>query len=116
MINVLFSMAAPALEDASTFRAFGQWVLLHERAGRILFDGVCEPEVVAQVEGALTAMGKAPKIIGAWQQDGTPIAAYPLDTAEWLVVAPDTLDENLTPTRPTTFREVHRWAGWGVKG
>lgn len=42
-------------------------------------------------------------------------SAYYVEPAG-LAIAPDTLDENLTPTRPTTFREVHRWAGWGVKG
>lgn len=60
-----------------------------------------------------------PVAIGAWEQDGTPVAGYALNEAAWLDVAPDDFDmadpENPIAVRPTAWRDIHRWAGWGDK-
>uniref|UniRef100_UPI0030DB2C8C hypothetical protein n=1 Tax=uncultured Arenimonas sp. TaxID=546226 RepID=UPI0030DB2C8C len=67
----------------------------------------------------LAAAGRAPTLIGAWNEDGTQVEGYALNEAEWLAVAPDELDttdpDNPVPVRPTAFREIHGWAGWGEK-
>jgi hypothetical protein len=59
-------------------------------------------------------------IIGAWFFDGSAVPGYALNEAEFLRVAPDDFDlavDGITPVpvRPTAFRDVHRWAGWGEK-
>ena len=121
MINILFSILGPALEgeQLEQFASFGQWATLNERNGRLLFDAVAEPEVVAAAQQALAAIGREPVIIGAWHQDGTPVPGYPLDVAAWLDVAPDEVDaadpEAPVYSRPTGFTEIHRWAGWSQK-
>lgn len=121
MISLIFSMLGPRLteEQASGFSAFAQWVVLNERNGRLLVDGIGEQANVESVMAMLTQAGRQPTIIGAWQQDGTPVEGYPLNEVEWLAVAPDDFDttdpENPTPVRPTAFRETHGWAGWAPK-
>ena len=118
MINLVFSMDGPLLTDeqASQFSAFAQWVVLNERNGRLLVDGIGKTEDVGGVIGILTQLGRAPVAIGAWHMDGTPVAEYPLIVAEWLDVAPDEIDntdpENPVTVRPTAFRNIHRWGGW----
>ena len=121
MISLIFSMNGPRLteEQDSGFAAFAQWVVLHERNGRLLVDGIGEQANVEAVMGLLTQLGRAPAVIGAWNPDGTTVDGYVLNEAEWLAVAPDDFDttdpENLIPVRPTSFREVHGWAGWAPK-
>lgn len=121
MINLIFSMNGPRLteEQAGGFAAFAQWVVLNERNGRLLVDGIGEQANVATVMSMLTQAGRDPRIIGAWHPDGTPVEDYPLNEAEWLAVAPDEFDtsdpENPVPVRPTAFREIHGWAGWAAK-
>lgn len=113
MITLLFSMLGPRLDDAQAdqFSAFAQWVVLNERAGRILVDGLGEQTDITRAIGALTAMGRDPKIIGAWQPDGTRVDGIALDPAAWIEVAPDIAED----TRPTGCSEIHRWAGWEPK-
>lgn len=98
-------------DEASVFAAFGQWVVLHERNGRLLVDAVGEYSDIGDAMRALQAIGRHPTPIGGWKQNGDPLAYYPLDLSAWLDVAPD--DES--GLRPTVFRDVHRWAGWGAK-
>lgn len=118
-VNILFTISAPALDDATAFHQFGQWVMLNERNGRLLFDAVCPIYSVEPVLQALTQMGKDPVIVGGWNRDGSPLAQYPLNVEEWIRVAPDVMDdtdpENLTPVRPIGFQEIHGWAGWQPK-
>lgn len=51
--------------------------------------------------------------------NGTPAAGYALNEAAWLDVAPDDYDmtdpENPVAIRHTTWRDIHKWAGWGDK-
>lgn len=121
MISLIFSMNGPRLteEQASGFSAFAQWVVLHERNGRLLVDGIGEQANVEAVMSMLTQAGRQPTIIGAWNEDGTPVDGYALNEAEWLAVAPDEFDaidpENPIPVRPTAFRGIHGWAGWAAK-
>ena len=121
MINLIFSMNGPRLTDeqASSFSAFAQWVVLDERNGRLLVDGIGKAEDVGGVIGILTQLGRAPVAIGAWHQDGTAVDGYALNESAWLDVAPDEIDntdpENPVAVRPTAFREVHQWGGWEPK-
>lgn len=121
MINLLFSMNGPRLTDeqASQFAAFAQWVVLNERNGRLLVDGIGKAEDVGGVIGILTQLGRGPVAIGAWHQDGTGVDGFALNEAAWLDVAPDEIDnsdpENPVAVRPTAFREVHQWGGWEPK-
>lgn len=118
-VNILFTISAPALDDASAFASFGQLVFLNEREGRLLFDAVCPEDHVGPVFNALAQMGKEPVIVGGWYRDGLPVPAYPLNVPEWVKVAPDVTDEadpqNLATSRPTDFSEIHGWAGWSAK-
>ncbi len=120
-INLLFSMDGPRLSDeqAGLFAAFGEWVVLNEREGRLLVDAVGDYEDIAAAMTALAAIGRAPHTIGGWTQDGEQLASYPLDEAAWLLVAPDDWDysdpENPVASRPTAWQEIHRWAGWSAK-
>ena len=116
MINLIFSMNGPRLteEQAGSFSAFAQWVVLNERNGRLLVDGIGEPENVGRAVDILTQMNRAPKVIGAWTQDGTLAEGYTLDELEWREVAPDILIGEVA-TRPTTFTEIHSWGGWEPK-
>lgn len=121
MINLIFSMNGPRLTDeqASSFSAFAQWVVLNERNGRLLVDGIGQAEDVAGVLPLLQQLDRAPVAVGAWNMAGTPVEDHPLNTAEWLAVAPDEIDnsdpENPTTTRPTSFSEIRRWSGWAPK-
>lgn len=119
MMNLVFSMQGPRLteEQASGFAAFAQWVVLHERNGRLLVDGIGEQANVEAVMGLLTQLGRAPAVIGAWNPDGTMVEGYTLDEAAWVAVAPDIPPavEGGQPTRPTGFSEIHGWAGWAPK-
>ena len=121
MMSLIFAMNGPRLtpEQASGFSAFAQWVVLNERNGRLLVDGIGEQSNVDQVLAMLAVAGRAPTLIGAWNEDGTQVEGYALNEAEWLAVAPDELDttdpDNPVPVRPTAFREIHGWAGWGEK-
>lgn len=121
MINLLFSMNGPRLTEAqaSVFSAFGQWVVLNEREGRLLVDAVGEYPDIGDAMASLTAYGRNPTPIGGWKRNGEPLAYYPLDLDAWLAVAPDDVDASdpVTPvlTRPSVFREIHRWAGWAAK-
>lgn len=121
MITLIFSMLGPRLDDpqATQLAAFAQWVVLNEREGRILVDGIGEQADIGRAIGALTAMGRAPRIIGAWNQDGTRVEGIALDHDAWVEVAPDLVDrtdpENPITSRPLAFAEIHRWAGWGSK-
>lgn len=120
-INLLFSMDGPRLNDeqASIFAAFGQWVVLNEREDRLLVDAVGEYTDIGDAMTALSAYGRNPTPIGGWKRDGEPLANYPLDLAAWLAVAPDEWDtanpESPVASRPTGWREVHRWSGWAAK-
>lgn len=121
MINLIFSMNGPRLTDeqAGQFSAFAQWVVLNERDGRLLVDGIGKAEDVAGVMAMLGQLGRNPRAVGAWNMDGTPVEDYPLIVAEWCEAAPDLIDatdpENPIATRPTSFSEIHRWAGWEPK-
>lgn len=121
MISLIFSMLGPRLTDeqASGFTTFAKWVVLNERNGRLLVDGIGQQASVEAVMAMLTQAGRDPRIIGAWNPDGSPVEGYPLNEAEWLAVAPDEFDtsdpENPVPVRPTAFREIHGWAGWEPK-
>lgn len=121
MINLIFTMNGPRLTDEQSlsFSAFAQWVVLNERNGRLLVDGIGEAESVAGVMAMLGQLGREPVAIGAWNIDGTPVDGYPLNEAEWLAVAPDIPDpadeESLAFVRPTAFAEIHSWGGWGMK-
>lgn len=121
MITFVFSMLGPTLTDqqASAFRAYAQWRVANERGGRLLVDGIGEEANLLTAMQALQAMGRDPIAIGAWHEDGTPVEGYPLDVQAWLAVAPDDWDmtdpENPVAVRPTTWRDIHRWAGWGEK-
>ena len=121
MITLIFSMLGPRLDDtqASQFSAFAQWVVLNERDGRMLVDGIGAQADITRVLGALTAMGRDPRIVGAWHPSGARVDGFDIDHAAWCAVAADLIDttdpENLVYTRPVAFAEVHRWAGWGDK-
>lgn len=121
MITFVFSMDGPMLteEQASAFRQYAEWRVIHERQGRLLVDGIGEAEDLLTALQALTAMGRAPVAIGAWHEDGTPVPGYALNEAAWLDVAPDDYDtsdpEHPVAVRPTAWRDIHRWAGWAEK-
>ena len=121
MINLIFSMNGPRLTDeqAGSFAAFAQWVVLNERNGRLLVDGIGKAEDVAGVMAMLGKLGREPRAIGAWNMDGTAVEGYPLIVAEWIEAAPDWIDatdpENPVAVRPTEFREIHQWGGWAAK-
>jgi hypothetical protein len=115
VINVIFSMDGPELEDARAFRAFGQWVLLNERNGRLLFDAVCAEHAIEMVRTHLDRLGRAPVIIAAWRKDGSPVDTYPFSLEAWLDVAPNEIGGDGELIRPQAFREVYGWAGWGAK-
>lgn len=116
MINLIFTMNGPRLTDeqASGFSAFAQWVVLNERNGKLLVDGIGKQEDVSQVIGILQQMGRAPKVIGAWNMDGTLVEGYALDESVWVEVAPDIVVEEVA-VRPTGFGEIHSWGGWAPK-
>lgn len=120
-ISLLFSMLGPRLSDAqaSQFASVAQWVVLHERGVNLLVDGIGEQAHVEAVFAALDQAGRRPVAIGAWFEDGTPVPGYPLNEAAWVEVAPDDWDttdpDNPVPVRPTAWRDLHRWAGWGEK-
>lgn len=105
--------------QAGSFAAFAQWVVLNERDGRLLVDGIGSKADINVVLGMLQQIGREPKVIGAWHPDGGRVAAYPFDLAAWLEVAPDELDttdpENPVANRPDSFSEIHAWAGWAPK-
>lgn len=119
MINVIFSMNGPRLtsEQAGSFSQFAQWIVLHERNGRLLVDGIGKSADVAGVMTTLAQMGRAPITIGAWDQDGTNVT--PVNVAAWLDAAPDVIDvtdpQKPVSKRPTGFAEIHQWAGWAPK-
>lgn len=121
MITLIFSMLGPRLDDAQAdqFSAFAQWVVLNEREGRILVDGIGAQADITRALSALTAMGRDPRVIGAWHEDGSRVEGFDIDHAAWCAVAPDLVDrtdpENPVYYRPTQFSETHRWAGWGRK-
>ena len=121
MINLIFSMNGPLLTDeqAIQFSAFAQWIVLNERNGRLLVDGIGKAEDVAGVLAMLGQLGRNPRAVGAWDTNGQPVDGYPLIVAEWCAVAPDVVDttdpENPVTTRPTAFLEIHQWGGWAPK-
>lgn len=121
MITFVFSMNGPILteEQAGAFRQYAEWRVVNERGDRLLVDGIGERTDLLRALGALTQMGRDPIAIGAWNEDGTPVEGYALNEAAWLDVAPDDWDltdpENPVAVRPTAWRDIHRWAGWGEK-
>ena len=121
MINLIFTMNGPLLTDeqSSAFSAMAQWVVLNERNGRLLVDGIGEASAVAGVMALLGQLGRSPAVVGGWHQDGTPVAEYPLIVSEWCAAAPDIIDatdpENPVAVRPTAFSEIHQWGGWEPK-
>lgn len=116
MINLIFSMNGPRLneEQSGKFSAFAQWLVLNERNGKLLVDGVGAQENVSNVIGILQQMGRAPKVIGAWNMDGALAEGYALDNAAWVEVAPDVIVDEVA-VRPTEFSEIHSWGGWAPK-
>lgn len=120
-MTFVFSMLGPTLTDAQAgaFHAYAQWRVCNERNGRLLVDGIGEESNLAPVLAALQQMDRDPVAIGAWNEDGSPIPGYALNEAAWLDVAPDDIDstdpEHPVPVRPTVWRDIHRWAGWGEK-
>lgn len=121
MITLIFSMLGPRLDDAQAdqFSAFAQWVVLNERDGRILVDGIGDQADITRAIGALHAMGRDPIVIGAWDQSGARVPGYEINHGAWCDVAPDIVDntdpDNPVASRPVAFAEVHRWEGWGDK-
>lgn len=120
-VNLLFSMLGPRLTEgqASAFAGMAQWVVLHEREGRLLVDGIGSKADIDTVLAMLAQFGRDPRIIGAWYIDGAPVAAYPFSLENFLEVAPDEFDytdpENPVPVRPARYVEIHSWAGWAPK-
>ena len=121
MITFVFSMLGPQLSEdqESAFSAYAQWRVVNERNGRLLVDGIGEADNLLTALDALTQMGREPVAIGAWHEDGSPVDGYPLNEQAWLDVAPDDFDmadpENPVAMRPTAWRDIHQWAGWGEK-
>jgi hypothetical protein len=121
MINLIFTMNGPRLntEQASAFAQLAQWVVLNERNGRLLVDGIGNPESVAGVMAQLQQLGRAPAVVGGWLADGTPAPEYPLNAPEWCAAAPNVIDatnpEAPLFVRPTAFNEIHQWGGWEPK-
>jgi len=121
VINLIFTMNGPRLTDeqAGTFSQMAQWVVLNERNGRLLVDGIGEAIAVAGVMALLGQLGRDPRAVGAWHMDGMPVEDYPLIVAEWCATAPDVIDatdpENPVAVRPTAFQEIHQWGGWEPK-
>lgn len=119
MISLIFAMNGPRLteDQAGGFAAFARWVVVNERNGRLLVDGIGEQENVERAMGLLAQLGRDPAVIGAWDIDGTMIPGYTLNEAAWLAVAPDIppAEEGGQPTRPTAFAETHGWAGWAPR-
>jgi len=118
-VNIIFSIDAPAPEQEELFELFGQWVLLNERNGRLLFDAICPLESVEATFATLTQMNKSPVIIGGWNRDGSQIPSHSINVAEWVRVAPDVTDntnpDNPVIVRPVDFQETHGWSGWDLK-
>lgn len=121
MITFVFSMMGPVLDEdqESAFAAYAQWRVVNERNGRLLVDGIGEADNLLTALDALTQMGRYPIAIGAWNEDGTSVPGYQLDEFAWLAVAPDDYDmadpDNPVAVRPTHWRDIHKWAGWGEK-
>lgn len=119
IINLEFSMLGPRLteEQEDVFHQFAQWVVVNERNGRLLVDGIGEANDVATAMQLLA--DRDPVVISAWQFGGLPVDQHPVNEAAWLDVAPDDLDyadpENPVAVRPTQYRQVHAWAGWGPR-
>lgn len=118
MINLVFSMLGPLLtpEQEQVFQGFARWVVLNERNGRLLVDGIGPPAAVATVMELLA--DRAPILIGGWDMGGQAVEGFPLGEVAWLDVAPDEVDEtdpeNPVVRRPTQYRQTHGWAGWGL--
>lgn len=121
MITFVFSMNGPLLtnEQSSAFSEYAEWRVINERNGRLLVDGIGEADKLLTALQALTQMGRAPVAIGAWYEDGTPVPGYALNEPAWLDVAPDEWDmtdpDNPVAVRPTHWRDIHGWSGWGEK-
>lgn len=110
-VNLEFTMLGPRLteEQAVYFSTFAQWVVVTERRGRLLVDGIGEEADVNRALSLLT--DRDVKVVGAWSPAGDMLPGYALDRLAWLEVAPDDEAEGIT-TRPTQYRQLHGWAGW----
>ena len=107
-INLLFSILGPVLNEAESafFQRFGQWVVLNERNGRLLVDGVGDESAIDSALAVLDAFGRAPRVIGGWRMDGSPLESHPLNETAYLDVGPEDA---------IAFEDRHRWAGWEPK-
>lgn len=117
-VTMQFSIPAPRFttEQQEAFSTFGQWTIIAERGGLLFIDGIGPEDNLNAALSALASMGRSAKIIGVWYEDGTKHPDYIIDNAEFAKVAPDKFDENgKALPRPTTFTEIHQWAGWPAK-
>jgi hypothetical protein len=121
MINLLFSMVGPLLDDSmeAGFRNYAQWTVLGERNGRLLVDAIGNAAMVGGAFNALDYLGRDPIAIGAWTADCAPVDVYPFNLAAFLAVAPPDLivgdDGEVTEVPLTAWRELHAWGGWAAK-
>lgn len=120
MITVLFTFATPAptAEQRRQLAALLDDVtLLNRRSGRFLVEAVDRGQDLLAAYRLLQEWGKAPKIIGAWRENGTRHPQVPdIDHGEFALVAPDRYDaDGNTLPRPTQFVQMHKFLGWADK-
>lgn len=119
--NALFSISSGALTQSDKDRlakVSASWVLLNTRLGRFFIDIIGPIPQLQAIQDELTAMGRAPILIGLFDRSGT-LLNVPNKT-EWAKVANDIVTYNpdgtvLSTTRPAAFVDTHRWSGWSLK-
>lgn len=119
--NVLFSISSGPLSDdekEQLSRVKCDWVHLNTRLGRFFVDIIGPRTQLTAIRDKLIELGRDPIVIGIFDSDGLLVGQF--NTAEWLKVARDVISYNVdgtvaSVTRPLSYIDVHRWAGWAEK-
>jgi hypothetical protein len=136
-INVLFSITNTPLsqsEREQLSRVQASWVLLNNRLGRFFVDIIGPKTQLIAIRDKLIELGRDPRILGVFEptkQDildgGGKVIGWhyvmlltQANGPEYLAVARDVITYdalgNVTSTtRPTSYIDIHRWAGWPEK-
>jgi hypothetical protein len=122
MISAYLAMDEITLttEQSDAFVALGaEWCIVNRRLGKQLVSALAPEDKITTILAAMAPYH--PRLLGVWDEQGQPLAAYPVRAAEYLEVMPDDITMPANPndppiiTRPTVARDCCGWAGWSPR-
>lgn len=98
-------------QSAAAAEAGAEWCVVNRIGGKQLVSATAPEDAIPGLMALLAPY--RPTLLGVWDEQGQPLPAYPVRTADYIAVMPDDISgDPPVRTRPTVARDVCGWAGW----